>query len=467
MTIVESLHSQPTNVTRVPHVIAVASGKGGVGKSSISVNLGIALSRMGRKVCIFDADTGLANINILLGLTPQYTLEHVLFGAKTLDEVMLTGPYELKVIPGANGISECVSLHTRQQLRLTRELSQIETEFDYVLVDTAAGISEITLDFAHASHQTLIVITPEPTSLTDAFSLVKLLKRRGKQNHFHVVVNMCSSANQAREVFHRFSAAVDKYIGIALNYLGFVLQDESLRAAVTMQTPVTLFQEDDPSCRSFFRLGQSLETALADVKPVASFSAYWQSLYRQRRQEEKGAQAEQQLKPGPVRAAPVEQLRIYLGELRSRLITLMAQGRLPATDFADLIKDLQQSMQDYFVSVPDDTNDKAAIDIAAEIERFIAEQAHDQTLLLNLYNKIAPLVTPSVNNTEQPTISDVDIRYTQPVNASVESPKIAMHKKTAAHAYDEQRFGSQQQLLEQLRRGSDLPLVEWVSRVTL
>lgn len=264
-----------------PHVIAVTSGKGGVGKSSIAVNLGLSLVKSGARVCILDADTGLANVNILLGINPEYRLDHVLFGARTIEEVLVDGPLGMKVIPGANGISECVSLHPRQQLRLTRELARIESMFDYLLVDTAAGIAETTLDFVSAAHQTILVITPEPTSLTDAFSLVKLLARRRQDLTFQVVVNMCSGVNEARQVFHRFSAAVEKYIGLRVQLLGSIQRDESLRSAVTLQSPVAMYPDSDPSSRSFVRLADSLRERLTEVTAPTSFTAYWQQHYRE------------------------------------------------------------------------------------------------------------------------------------------------------------------------------------------
>tara|TARA_R110002072_G_scaffold52637_1_gene140053 strand:- start:4598 stop:5779 length:1182 start_codon:yes stop_codon:yes gene_type:complete len=271
--------TSPANL--VSHVIAITSGKGGVGKSSISVNLGIALSRLGRKVCLLDADTGMANINILLGLTPASSLEHVLLAHKPVESVMLDAPYGLKVIPGASGIMECSDLKPRQQMHLTRELARIERDFDYLLIDTAAGISDTNLNFIQSAQQTIVVITGEPTSLTDAFSMIKVLRLRGKRKNYHVIVNMCTSTKQAREVFLRFAGAVEKYIGVKVDYLGYILQDESLRAAVTMQSPVTLFPQSDPSCRNFFRLSEALEARLSEMQALPSFSRHWYRLAKQ------------------------------------------------------------------------------------------------------------------------------------------------------------------------------------------
>lgn len=425
MSSVEPLIEKTAQVlpARIPHVVAITSGKGGVGKSSISVNLGIALARMGRKVCIFDADTGLANINILLGLTPQFGVEHVLYGTKSIEEIMLNGPHDLKVIPGANGIVECVNLPPRQQLHLTRALADVENAFDYMLVDTAAGIAETTLDFVQAAQQTLIVITPEPTSLTDAFSMLKLLQRRGKRSDFHVVVNMCANANQGREVFHRFAAAVEKYIHVPLNFLGYIQQDESMRAAVTMQSPVALFAEDDPSCRNFFRLGRALEDALTKVRPVASFAQYWQGLYRRRRLAAKSAASPQHRSAKTGGAVSQSQLRHYLNELRARMLTLMAQGSLPPEDFSALIDELSVAMRTNFrfepVKVPTRTDNSAH-----SLEHDCASESPSESI------------------------------KSEPTRAAI------------THGFDEQRYGSQQLLLDRLRCEPDLPLVDLVTQLT-
>lgn len=264
----------PAPTERMPQIIAVTSGKGGVGKSSIAVNLGLTLARQGRRVCILDADTGLANVNILLGLRPRRSLEHVLSGECAIEEIIMEGPHGLRVVPGANGISECVNLDPVRQRRLVDELERIEGEFDYLLLDTAAGISETTLDFLSAAHRVLLVITPEPTSLTDAFSLLKLALRRHPVE-CEVVVNMAAHFNEARSVFQRFHAAVQKYLETEVNFLGFVQRDESMRTAVSLQHPVALFPEGDPSTRPFQRLADALEERPVPTSNGHSFSRFW------------------------------------------------------------------------------------------------------------------------------------------------------------------------------------------------
>ncbi|WP_018139956.1 MULTISPECIES: MinD/ParA family protein [unclassified Thioalkalivibrio] len=256
-----------------PRVLAVASGKGGVGKSSVAVNLGITLARRGRRVCILDGDTGLANVNILLGLRPQRGLAEVLAGECGIEDILLEGPHGLKIIPGASGIRECAELSSAHQKRLVAELARIEQDFDDLLLDTAAGIGDTTLDFMAAGHQVLLVLTPEPTSLTDAFSLLKLALRR-QMLKVRVIVNMVADVAEARSVFQRFANAVEKYLHTQVDFLGFIQRDESLRSAVTLQHPVALFPESDPSARPFHRLANALEEDVPQ-ESSASFSRFW------------------------------------------------------------------------------------------------------------------------------------------------------------------------------------------------
>jgi len=266
-------------LNNIPRVVAITGGKGGVGKTSISVNLSIALSRMGSNVCLLDGDTGLANINVMLGLYPAYTLEHLFTGERSIQDIVLDGPEGVQIIPGASGFAQCVELDVGQQQRLVTSIQAIEPHYDYMLVDTAAGISPTVLHFIAASQVAILVITPEPTSLTDAFSLLKVLRRRGYRRKVQVIVNMASSSTQAEKVFRRFSGALLKYLELAAEYLGPVWMDESMRTAVTLQRPVALYPKNDPSARSFYRLAERIDDVFNQKGvPKLAFSAYWQKL---------------------------------------------------------------------------------------------------------------------------------------------------------------------------------------------
>jgi len=264
---------------KVPRVVAITGGKGGVGKTSIAINLSIALSRTGSKVCLFDGDTGLANTNIMLGLYPAYTLEHLFTGERSIQDIVLEGPEGLHIVPGASGFAQCVDLDVGQQQRLVTSIRAIEPHYDYMVVDTAAGISATVLHFIAASQVAVIVITPEPTSLTDAFSLLKVLKRRGYRRKVEVLVNMVSSASQAKKVYQRFGQAVSKYLDLTTDYMGSVWMDESMRTAVTLQRPVALYPKEDPSARCFYRLAERLDDIFNQPGvPRLAFSAYWQKV---------------------------------------------------------------------------------------------------------------------------------------------------------------------------------------------
>ena len=300
--------------------LAITSGKGGVGKSSITVNLGLALAKQGLKVCIFDADTGLANANILLDLHPEFTIEHVLSGEKTLHDIMLTAAYGMKVIPAASGIVECAEMAPEQQYGLLAQLKSLDSEFDYLLIDTAAGIGSNVLHFVASAQQTLVVITPEPTSLTDAFSLIRVLKRLNYHQPLQVVVNMCQDAQQARDVFNRLRGVVKKYVGLDLKYLGFLHFDESIRKAVQLQMPVSLYPGSDPSSRSFLRLAEHLETLWQNTVGGSDFASYWQQL---------------------ARVPPGGMALLGPGEVVQRVQQLVQEGVWEARDVSQVIAQLQ------------------------------------------------------------------------------------------------------------------------------
>lgn len=242
----------------VAQVIAVTSGKGGVGKTSLTINLGFALSQLGHRVCLLDADSNLANINIMLRMMPEYTMEHVLKGEKGIRDILLHKS-GISLVPGASGLTEIVDLSADMQQRMLLSLAELERSYDHMLVDTSAGISEHVLSFIEAAHQCLLVLSPEPTSLTDAFSLLRVLKKRGYSRPVSVVVNYAQTELNARKVFNRFSAAVTKYIGCSVGYLGFVLRDDYMSSAISLQKPILLQKPQSQASRSLIRLAGHLD----------------------------------------------------------------------------------------------------------------------------------------------------------------------------------------------------------------
>jgi flagellar biosynthesis protein FlhG len=209
-----------------------------VGKTNISVNLGIASAKAGRRVAILDADMGLANVDILLGIFPQFNLSHVLSGEKSLKEIMVTGPAGLKIIPASSGIQRMTELNVGEQAGIIRAFSEIENDLDMLIVDTAAGISNSVINFARACQDIIVVVCDEPTSLADAYAYIKLLNRDYNLNSFHIIANMVQSAEHGQALFNKLCKVTDRYLDISLQFIGAVPQDEFLKKSVQKQMPV-------------------------------------------------------------------------------------------------------------------------------------------------------------------------------------------------------------------------------------
>jgi len=229
-------------------VISVTSGKGGVGKSNVVSNLAIALSAQGKKVLLIDADLGLGNLDVLLGLSPAYNLNHVMSGEKTVMEILIDGPAGIKIIPAGTGVQELTSLGQHEKLKLLDELDMLEEQFDIMIIDTEAGISENVTYFTVAAQEIFVVVTPEPTSITDAYALIKLLATRYSEHHFKVLVNMAKDSEDALEVFRKLANVAGRFLDISLDYLGCVVKDEKVVEAVKRQKAVTeLFPDSEAS----------------------------------------------------------------------------------------------------------------------------------------------------------------------------------------------------------------------------
>jgi len=224
-----------------PHpvrVITVASGKGGVGKTNISVNLALALASQGKDVTILDADLGLANIDVMLGLHSDKNLSNVMNGECDLDEILIDGPMGIKVIPASSGVKNMAEMTPAQHAGLVSAFSELTHNIDVLLVDTAAGISDSVVSFSRAAQEVLVVVCDEPASITDAYALIKLLNKEQGIFKFHILANMVTGPQQGREVYEKLSKVSDRFLDVALNYLGHVPHDEHLQKAVKRQKAV-------------------------------------------------------------------------------------------------------------------------------------------------------------------------------------------------------------------------------------
>jgi flagellar biosynthesis protein FlhG len=217
--------------------IAITSGKGGVGKTNVAANLAIALRQSGERVMIFDADLGLSNIDVLLGLVTRYNIQHVLSGQKRLREVIVEGPHGIKILPASSGVQEMTHLDEFQRLKVLEEFDTYQGEIDTLIIDTGAGISSNVAFFCVAAQTIILVLSPEPTALTDGYALIKVLYTKYQEKEFKILVNSAFDAAEALMVFKRLSLAAERFLQVSLDYLGFIPRDESVQKAVRAQKP--------------------------------------------------------------------------------------------------------------------------------------------------------------------------------------------------------------------------------------
>jgi flagellar biosynthesis protein FlhG len=240
-------------------VLAVTGGKGGVGKTNVSVNISIALAELGRKVMLFDADLGLANIDVVLGLHPKYDLSHVMRGERTLDEILVEGPEGIQVVPGASGIKEMAMMGAAEHAGLIHAFSDIGNHIDTLIVDTAAGISDSVISFSRAAQEVVVVVCDEPASITDAYALIKLLNREYGITRFRVLTNMVHSAQEARDLYNKLCRVTDRYLDVMLNFLGGVPYDDALKKAVRGQKAVVQAFPRSRSAQAFRNLAKKVD----------------------------------------------------------------------------------------------------------------------------------------------------------------------------------------------------------------
>jgi len=259
-------------------VMSVSSGKGGVGKSNVVINLSVAFDRLGLRTLIMDADLGLANIDVLLGLTPKYNMSHVLTGQKRLDEVLVDGPGKVKIMPASSGVQELTRLTDEQKLLFLELLDELETDIDVLLIDTGAGISDTVLYFNLAAHERIIVVTPEPTSLTDAYALIKVLHSKHGERNFRILVNSAANESMGKSIFAKLSKVADHFLdGLSLDYLGTIPHDTSVTKSVMKQKAVLEAFPETPASKAYMRIAETIRKNRPNANQ-GSIQFFWKRL---------------------------------------------------------------------------------------------------------------------------------------------------------------------------------------------
>jgi flagellar biosynthesis protein FlhG len=229
-------------------VIAITSGKGGVGKTNFTVNLGIVFSQMGLRVVIIDADLGLANVDVVMGKMSKYNLSDVINTNKDILEILEEGPNGVKFVSGGSGVQDLVKLDKTQLVDLLMKLGKLDEEADIILIDTGAGLSDNVISFVHAAKEVILVTTPEPTSITDAYALIKTITHKDKTKNIKVVVNRADNATEAFNLLDKLNVVTQKFLGVKLQKLGYILNDVSVVKAVKIQQPfVVSFSKSEAS----------------------------------------------------------------------------------------------------------------------------------------------------------------------------------------------------------------------------
>lgn len=240
-------------------VIAVTGGKGGVGKTSVSINLSVALAQLGRRVALLDADLGLANIDVLLGLSAKRNLENVLAGQCSLHDIMLTGPAGIRIIPASSGTQRMAQLGALEHAGLIHAFSEISEQIDVLIIDTAAGISESVVSFVRAAQEVLVVVCDEPSSITDAYALIKLLNRDYDMTRFRVLANMTRTAQEGQNLFNKLTQVTERFLDATLQYVGSIPFDDSMRKAIQRQRAVVDMAPRSKAALAFQTLAEKVD----------------------------------------------------------------------------------------------------------------------------------------------------------------------------------------------------------------
>lgn len=240
-------------------IIAVSSGKGGVGKTNVSVNLALSMAKQKKEVLLLDADLGMGNVDVLLGLNTEYDLSHVVSGERSLEEIIVEGPSNMKIIPASSGINKMANLTPAEQTGLINAFSELGNAVDALIVDTGAGISDTVVNFCKASQDVIVVVHDEPASITDAYAFIKVMSRHHNVSRFHVLANMTHDVHEGHNLFKKLSTATDRFLDVILTFAGAIPYDEKLRKSVQHQRAVVEAFPRSPSALAFKRITRQID----------------------------------------------------------------------------------------------------------------------------------------------------------------------------------------------------------------
>lgn len=240
-------------------IIAVSSGKGGVGKTNVSINLAISMAKQNKEVLLLDADLGMANVDVLLGLNPEYDLSHVISGERTLEEIIVEGPSNIKIIPASSGVSKMANLTPVEQVGLINAFSELGNAVDALIIDTGAGISDTVVNFCKAAQDVIVVVHDEPASITDSYAFIKVMSRHHNVSRFHVLANMTHDVHEGHNLFKKLSKATDRFLDVILSFAGAVPFDEKLRKSIQHQRAVVDAFPRSPSALAFKRITRQID----------------------------------------------------------------------------------------------------------------------------------------------------------------------------------------------------------------
>ncbi|MBV5306532.1 MAG: MinD/ParA family protein [Desulfobulbaceae bacterium] len=268
----------PVEKDRVTRVYAITSGKGGVGKTAVTANIAVSLAKLGKKVLILDADLGLANIDVVFGLAPKFNLNHFFSGEQDLGSILVEGPNGVKILPAGSGVQNFTRLDSQQKQKLLDGLDLMHNDFDFVLIDTEAGISENVTYFNTAAQEILVVTTPDPTAITDAYALMKLLSTQYHEKRFNLVVNMIQSDEEALDVYRKLTMVSNRYLDISIEFLGSIPADRQMIDAIRKQRVIVDLYPASRITTAFTLLAGTLCSEQIACEPKGGIQFFWKKL---------------------------------------------------------------------------------------------------------------------------------------------------------------------------------------------